>query len=125
MRRATANRLPCTTPEGHPLLYELEGLGTLDVHATSRPMVADRPGEIIDLSEEILWRQKGQDRAFWWHEQLFDIFVGNFVSNHNRRNWAGSDLGGGTQIYPGGIGDITVPCTDRVDCISKKHDLQF
>jgi len=86
---------------------------------------ADQPNRSYDVTQEIKERQGGEDRPFRWQENLFDVLVGSYTHNPSKRNWAGSDLGGGKQIPPGGIGDVTVPGTDPLDRISKKHDIQF
>ena len=100
-------------------------LGAPSVRAT-RCAIADRSNALSsDITGEILRRQRGQERPFWWRERMFDFVIGNYAANKQGRNWAGSDLSGGSQIRPGGIGDMRAPCVDFVDCVSKKHDLQF
>jgi hypothetical protein len=119
-------RLPCVTAEGFGIRYEIIGLGTPEVTATAAVLNATG-GEAAryDIGTDIRERQRGEDRPFTWAERLFDILVGSYKHNPLRRNWAGSDLGGGGRIFPGGIGNVTVPCTDTVDCISKRHDIRF
>jgi hypothetical protein len=120
------SRLSCTTKEGFEIRYQLIGLGTPSIKATAR--VVNKSGEQIssyDISKDIRCRQVGTAKPFRWTENFFDIFVGNYLRNPSHRNWAGSDLGGGTQIHPGGIGDVLVPATDPLDAISKKHDIEF
>jgi hypothetical protein len=120
------SRLPVSTKDGFAIRYELVGLGTLGVIAAAHVVnAAGQEKSSRDISEDIKKRQFGDDRPFRWTENLFDIFVGDYAHNPLRRNWAGSDLSGGTQIHPGGIGDVLVPCVDRLDCISKKHDIEF
>jgi hypothetical protein len=120
------SRLSCTTKEGFEIRYELIRLGTPSVSATAR--IVNKSKEQIssyDISEDIKRRQFGEARPFRSTENLFDIFVGNYSRNPSRRNWAGSDLSGGMQIHPGGIGNVLVPATDPLDAIFKKHDIEF
>ena len=109
---------------GGPIRYEIEGLGTPAVLATAY-VESDQQIAKADMTGEIRRRQSGEDRPFAWVESGFDRLMGSYAKNPRNRNWAGSDLGGGTKIGPGGIGDVTVPCTDWFDCISKEHDIRF
>ena len=124
--RGERRRLPRATDHGRPIRYEIAGLGTPGVVAVARELnSADQLETTHDISEDIKKRQYGDDRPFTWRENLFDVLVGSYARNPAKRNWAGSDLGGGARIRPGGVGDVTVPATDPLDCISKKHDIQF
>jgi hypothetical protein len=119
-------RLPSTTDRGFEIRYRLIGLGTPSAVATAR--IVNKSEEQIsasDVSDDVRRRQFGENRPFRTTENLFDIFVGNYSRNPSRRNWAGSDLSGGTQIHPGGLGDVLVPATDPLDAICKKHDIEF
>jgi hypothetical protein len=118
--------LPRATEDGNLIRYEISGLGAPSVAATA--YVLDSAGREIaehDITEDMKRRQSGDDRPFAWGESGFDSLTGSYANNPRKRNWAGSDLSGGTQIGPGGIGDVTVPCTDWFDCISKEHDIRF
>lgn len=120
------SRLPARAKDGFEIRYELRGLGTAAVVATAH--IVDRAGETIssyDISEDMKVRQFGEDRPFRAGENLFDFFVGNYSRNPMGRNWAGSDLSGGMQIHPGGIGNARTPATDPLDAICKKHDIEF
>jgi hypothetical protein len=110
--------------DGGPIRYEIEGLGTPAVLATAY-VGSDQQIAKADMTGEIRRRQSGEDRPFARVENGFDWLIGSYAKNPRKRNWAGSDLSGGTQIGPGGIGDVTVPCTDWFDCISKEHDIRF
>jgi hypothetical protein len=124
--RREQTRLPRATDHGRPIRYEITGLGSSQVVAIAWALNnTSQPATKYDVTENIKKRQCGEDRSFTWRENLFDILVGSYTHNPLKRNWAGSDLGGGTRIWPGGVGDVTVPCTDLLDCISKKHDIQF
>jgi hypothetical protein len=119
-------RLPRATVEGFEIHYELVGLGTPGIAATAT--IVNKCGKNLsnhDLSEDIKRRQFGEDRPFKRRENLFDIIVGDYARNPSHRNWAGSDLSGGVQIRPGGIGNVLVPPTDPFDAIFKKHDIEF
>lgn len=113
-------QLPCATVEGDPISYDIDGLGTPNVAATT--WIRNTP---YSISADIARRQRGEDRPFTWDESLFDVIVGNYEFNPSHRNWAGSDLSGGSRISPGGIGNINIPCIDYIDCISKKHDIEY
>ena len=113
-------QLPCSTAEGYPISYEIDGLGTPNVTATS--WILNTP---YSVSAGIARRQRGEDRPFTWDESIFDVFIGNYEFNPSHRNWAGSDLSGGSRISPGGIGNINIPCIDHIDCISEKHDIEY
>lgn len=113
-------QLPCATAEGYPISYEINGLGTPNVAASSWTL-----GMPYSVSAEVARRQGGEDRPFTWGESFFDALVGNYEFNPLHRNWAGGDLSGGSRILPGGIGNINVPCTDYMDCISEKHDIEY
>lgn len=117
---ATSGRLACRTADGRAITYEIEGLGAPNVVADARI-----GSTTSSISSDIARRQHGDDRPFAWDGSLFDRVIGNYESNPSHRNWAGSDLSGGSRIFPGGVGDVNVRCTDRVDCISKKHDIEF
>jgi hypothetical protein len=119
-----SKRLPCTTTDGQPISYDIIRLGALDVTATAH-VIADNHEVSHDISAEIAKRQRGEDRPFTWNESFFDMFVGSFKDNPLHRNWAGSDLSGRTRISPGGVGNVNVPCTDFLDCVAKKHDIQY
>jgi hypothetical protein len=118
--------LPRATGRGRPIRYEIAGLGSPEVVAVACELSnEDQPSQRYDISESIRKRQSGEDRYFVWQENFFDLFIGSYTNNPKKRNWAGSDLSGGARIRPGGVGDVTVPCADALDCISKKHDIQF
>lgn len=113
-------QLPCATAEGYLISYEIDRLGTPNVAATS--WILNTPHNI---SADIARRQHGEDRPFTWGESFFDLIVGNYEFNPSHRNWAGSDLSGGSRISPGGIGNVNIRCIDHIDCISEKHDIEY
>jgi hypothetical protein len=122
-RRSLLSR---ATKDGNRIRYEISGLGGPAVTATAYVLdAADREITEHDITEDMRRRQSGDDRLFTWGESGFDSLTGSYANNPRKRNWAGSDLSGGTQIGPGGIGDVSVPCTDWFDCISKEHDIRF
>jgi hypothetical protein len=116
--------MPCATADGEPISYDLIGLGAPNVVATARVSAANN-AIFYDITAEIVRRQRGEDRPFTWNESFFNLFVGSYEDNPMHRNWAGSDLSGESRILPGGIGSVNVPCTDSLDCVSKKHDIQY
>lgn len=119
-RHPILNQHPCFTDRGDSITYTIYGLGTSHVIAR-----ASTPEGQMDIRTDVAVRQRGTNRPFVWYEKIFDFFSGSYEFNPSRRKWTGSDLSGGLQIAPGGIGDVNVPCIDYLDCISKKHDIEF
>ncbi|MDI6793879.1 MAG: hypothetical protein QME81_13620 [bacterium] len=56
-------------------------------------------------------------RKFKLHERLVGL-VGK------SGNWWGPDRSGGKKIYPGGIGDVSVPPKNKWDSFAKHHDIE-
>ena len=89
--------------------------------------VMDNPqtiGTMYDLSHNIAGRQVGESRPFRLDENWIDTLIGSYRVNHGAYNWCGSDLSGGRQTLPGGIGDVNAPALNAFDAACKRHDIK-